>query len=220
MMIPNIRHAIAVAAMLAVTSVPCLAQGTFINLNFEQSLVPDVWPGQGGGFVSVSDGVPGWNVYIGGSQQIFMGHNVTSIGAAEVVIYGPHWNSGPILQGNYTVSLQGSTAGQPIILPAIGQSGVIPQAAESLRFYGQGSFAVTFGGQPLTFATLGSGANYTIYGADISSFAGQTGELLFQGAGLLDFIQFSPQAVPEPGIIALFALGALLVGCRCLGGRR
>jgi hypothetical protein len=90
MMMPNIRHAFAVAAMLAVTSVPCLAQGTFINLNFEQSLVPDAWPGHGNGeSVSVGDGVPGWNVYIGGSQQIFMGHNVTSIekGSAHSLVH-------------------------------------------------------------------------------------------------------------------------------------
>jgi hypothetical protein len=189
-----------------------VAQGTFQNLNFESANVPPVPAGQYGDNVAVSDGVPGWTVYVAGIPQITVLHNNMSLGSAVVAIYGPSWYPHQILQGNYTVSLQGSSAGQPITLPAIGQTGLIPLTAESLRFYGQGDFAVTFGGQPLTFATLGSGANYTVYGADISSFAGQTGQLLFQGGGLLDFIQFSPQAVPEPGVTALATLGALLLG--------
>lgn len=58
-------------------------------------------------------------------------------------------------------------------------------------------------------------------GGDISAIAGQTGQMLFialpgtvfnAGYGLLDNIQFSAQAIPEPGVYGLFAFGALLLG--------
>jgi hypothetical protein len=60
-------------------------------------------------------------------------------------------------------------------------------------------------------------------GGDISAIAGQTGQLLFTalsgtifnaGYGLLDNIQFSTQAIPEPGVFGLFGFGALLLGFR------
>jgi hypothetical protein len=74
---------------------------------------------------------------------------------------------------------------------------------------------------------LGSGANYTLYGADIHALAGQTAELDFTLLGnvdintiFLDSIQFSSQPIPEPGVYGLAALGALLLGWRGLGRRR
>ena len=67
--------------------------------------------------------------------------------------------------------------------------------------------------------------NYTIYGADISAYAGQTGQLLFtaplQTGALLDNIQFSSVAIPEPSALTLFALGSLLLGWhRCRNSAR
>jgi hypothetical protein len=63
---------------------------------------------------------------------------------------------------------------------------------------------------------IGSGANYNIYGANIASHAGETGELLFTAsgpnAGLLDSIQFSSSSVPEPSEFVLTALGTFLLG--------
>ena len=79
----------------------------------------------------------------------------------------------------------------------------------------------TFNGQPIDFLVTGSTANYTIYSADISAYAGQTGQLLFTlppnvdgDYAILDNIQFSTTAVPEPGPFALAALGTLLLGFR------
>jgi hypothetical protein len=219
MILREIRQTLLTAAVLAATSCFSHAQGTFQNLNFEAANVPDVPPRQGGDRVSVSNGVPAWTVYLGGVQQGLMFHNDISIGAAEVAIYGPQWFPSQILEGNYTVSLQPSTAGPPTTA-AIGQTGRIPQTAQSVIFYGDGGCALTFGGQPISLVALGSGANYTIFGGDISAFANQTGELLFQGGGLLDAIQFSTQSIPEPGVFALLALGALLLGWRALGRQR
>jgi hypothetical protein len=194
-------------------------QGTFQNLNFEAANVPIVPAGQYGGDVSVSNGVPGWTVYFGGYPQPVMGHNDISLGGADVEILGPQWVTNEILEGRYTVSLQPATAGPPTTA-AIGQTGRVPAAAESLRFYGTGAYTVTFAGQPIALLTLGSTSTYTIFGGDVSALAGQTGELLFQGGGLLDAIQFSDQPVPEPGVFGLSGLGVLVFGWRVLRRRR
>ena len=62
--------------------------------------------------------------------------------------------------------------------------------------------------------------SYTVFGGDISSFANQAGELLFQGGGLLDAVQFSNVPIPEPSVFGLSSLGGLLLGWRGLGRRR
>ena len=80
--------------------------------------------------------------------------------------------------------------------------------------------AVTFGGQYVPISLLSSTPNYNIYGGDISAFmGGQTGELRFQavvssgfGITLLDNISFSNQPIPEPSSLALFGLGAFVLG--------
>jgi hypothetical protein len=193
-----------------------------VNLNFEAANVPVVPAGHFGSDVAVGDGVPGWTVSLGGIQQSTMLHNNMSLGAAEVAIYGPQWYPVVILEGSYSVSLQHSTAG-PSTTAAIGQTGQVPQTAESLRFYGDtpnGSYVVTFAGQPISLVTLGSTSTYNIFAGDISAFAGQTGELLFQGDGELDNISFSNLRVPEPSVFGLSALGALLLGWRVLRRRR
>jgi hypothetical protein len=200
------------AVVLSALSVlGALGQGTFQNLNFEAANVPIVPAGQYGSDVAVSNGVPGWDVYIGGFPRPTMFHNNLSLGGAAVAIYGPQWFPDQILEGNYTVSLQPSTAGPPTTA-AIGQTGRVPATAESLMFYGTGAYTVTFAGQPIPLVALGSTSTYTIFGGDISTFANQTGELLLQGGGLLDAIQFSGQRIPEPGIFGLSALGTLLLG--------
>ena len=220
MTLADIRQALLTAAVLAATSCLLHAQGTFQNLNFEQALVPDVLAGQYGGDVLVTNGAPHWAVYLGGTQQSSMFHNNLSLGGPAVSIFGPQWISSQILEGNYTISLQPSTAGPPLTA-AIGQTGSIPLTAKSVRFYGQanGGYAVTFGGQPIPLITIGSTSSYSIFGGDISAFANQTGELRFQGVGLLDAVQFSTVAIPEPGVFGLSALGALLLGWRVLRRR-
>ena len=56
------------------------------------------------------------------------------------------------------------------------------------------------------------GTGLLSFGGDISSFAGQSGELRFQGGGWLDDIQFSTQPVPEPSRLAFVALGLAAFG--------
>ncbi|MDD5139103.1 MAG: PEP-CTERM sorting domain-containing protein [Verrucomicrobiales bacterium] len=67
---------------------------------------------------------------------------------------------------------------------------------------------------------LSTGPNYTLYGGDISGFAGQTTQMTFSDVGIfanfwnIDNIQFSSSPIPEPSMLALCILGALLLGFR------
>ena len=103
---------------------------------------------------------------------------------------------------------------------SIGQTGLIPIGTKSLTFLGNNNdnLQVTFNGQPIDYLVTGGIGNYKICSADISAYAGQTGQLLFTAplntSALLDNIQFSSTPVPEPGGLALTALGTVLLGCR------
>lgn len=65
---------------------------------------------------------------------------------------------------------------------------------------------------------LATYSDYSLYGGEISSFAGSEAELrftVFPGRAntlILDSIVFSP--VPEPGSLALLALGLCVLACR------
>jgi hypothetical protein len=189
----------------------------FVNLDFEDATVILDDPG----VVEASSALPGWTPFPGN-----VGYDTVSLGGAAVFLedtatpYGSH--SLPI-EGNYSVFLE-----DPEVVSetaAIGQTGTIPITTQSLTFFGNlagnlsgGNLQVTFNGQNISYFAIGNGAAYTIYGADISAYAGQTGQLLFttpvQTSALLDNIQFSSTAVPEPSEFALGAIGALLLGFR------
>jgi hypothetical protein len=115
------------------------------------------------------------------------------------------------------------------------QTGLVPVGTESLRFRAflasfDDSFSVSLGGVTLSLIPLASTTNYTLYGADVHAWAGQTVELGFTsiadrlhfGANwlFLDSVQFSDQPIPEPGVFALSALSASLLGWRVLGRRQ
>ena len=74
------------ASILAVllNAAGTMGQGTFQSLDFEAADVPVVPPGKFGSDVSVSNGVPGWTVYLGGSPQSSMLHNNMSLGNQKV----------------------------------------------------------------------------------------------------------------------------------------
>jgi hypothetical protein len=209
---------LSITASLLTTLLVARGQGTFQNLDFEQANVPTVPAGQFGTDVASTDGVPGWTTYIGGVQVTTILHNNDTLGSPAVAILGPLWSySEEILQGQYTVHLRPRFDGT--ILPAIAQLGMVPSTAQSLTFWGTGAISASFAGQQLSLSVLENTPNHVVYGADISSFDGQTGWLQFQGAGLLDNISFSDMAIPEPGVLALSALAALLLGWRVLRQR-
>jgi hypothetical protein len=103
-------------------------------------------------------------------------------------------------------------------------NGTVPSTAQSLEFEAVtvGTFSVSFAGNELEPIAISSvqgadGMTYTLYGASISAWAGQTGALEFTADFdvhdpyfVLDDISFSPQTVPEPSPLALTGAGALL----------
>jgi hypothetical protein len=192
-----------------------VSQG-FVNLNFEAAKNLGV-PGS---FtqLSATNAFPGWTVsayYILYDDVSLSGYDVSIIDTNT-----PYYTT-PI-QGKYYAMLI------PVNLPgygyytSIGQTGQIPLSAESISFWGNiGSIQITFNGQPLSFVITDTTPNYFIYGADISAYAGQTGQLLFSvppqsSGGILDNIQFSSTPVPEPGTFGLFAMGGALLAWRRL----
>jgi hypothetical protein len=206
---------------------------SFINLNFESAtLIPS------GGAVQFAQAFPGWIGTVGGVQQtIALSNNVyLDTSGISIITQGwiNHFGNGGLIQGNYTAILQAGYG--PGLVPAdtsLSQTGLVPTNAQSLQFKAyqetDGSttpipFSVMLGGQALSLFSLFNGANYTLYGADISSFAGLTVPLAFTVFAenphvddqylYLDSIQFSTQSVPEPSSLALGALGALLFGFR------
>ena len=190
---------------------------TFQNLDFEHPVLPfDPLNSR----VAATNAVPGWTPYLLGNPQGDVAYNTVSIGGVQVSLEGLGGPI-PIVQGNYSVMLQGSLGGLPISA-GIGQVGQIPITAQSLMVFGLvGPSDVSFGHDPfpgshrLEMDLIGSTDNYNIYQADISMFAGQTGELLFTAnstyTDIIDNIIFSSSPVPEPSSTALLALGSLFI---------
>jgi hypothetical protein len=192
-------------------------QGTFQNLGFENPLLPLI---PDGSFqVPATNALPGWRAYLGNFEVDRVVYNTVSLGAAAVSLQSSSSTVPPIV-GNYSVLLQSSVGVEPTTA-AVGQVGQIPATAMSLRFYGATAMQVTFAGQILSLIELGTGPNYQVVGADISTFAGQAGELKFlmprlgpignMSASYLDNIAFSNQPVPEPSAVPVFGLGLLLL---------
>ena len=194
------------------------AQG-FMNFDFEAANTLGYSPGSSS--IPTSTALPGWSAYFGISTTPApsIALNGQSIGGAVIALQDTNASTFAPIQGNYSVLLQGAMFSYPTIAAtaAIGQTGTIPVGTQSLLFFSMFSEAlqVSFNGQPVNYVVSGSTANYNIYAADMTAYAGQTGQLLFtaplQATVLLDNIQFSTTPVPEPSAVALAALGGLLL---------
>ncbi|MEO5803321.1 MAG: PEP-CTERM sorting domain-containing protein [Verrucomicrobiota bacterium] len=191
------------------------SQGSFFNLNFESPVLPLMRDEEF--MVPITNGLPGWIGYIDGNQVPRVGFNTIALDSSFISL---HSSASPIfqpLQGSYSVYLQGGRFSS--VSAAIGQTGLVPQTAQSLLFstVSSGSLQVTFSGLIIPMVLVSNGPNFSVMGGDISAFAGQTGELRFTafngvGSGLIDAIRFSTSPVPEPSTLALTGIGALLFG--------
>ncbi len=198
------------------------AQGTFQNLDFE-SAYPNIQPSSPSGQYPVTTLLPDWTVYLGTNQQTQMGYQLISFGATFVSLLNTNSIYGfSSISGQYSVLLQGGVDAPDA---SISQAGLVPAGTESIQFEalaGAGPLFLSLGGQNIPVLTLGTGPNYTLFGGDVSAFAGQTAQLEFSAPEgyngnnnwTIDNIQFSPNSVPEPSEFALGALGALLLGFR------
>jgi hypothetical protein len=206
-----------------------LCAQAFQNLDFEDATLSPVPAGQYGGLVPVTDAFPHWTGYLGANQVTQVLQNNSTLGDASIDIFGPDWPYGGIIQGQYTALLQ--CGGNPfthdssdLLDASLAQVGLVPVGAKSIQLevspWLGASFAVSFDGQALSLSPVGSGPTYTLYGGDISAFAGQVGELRLTTLSTatapysgvyFDAITFSPDAIPEPSCLSL-----VLVGVACL----
>jgi hypothetical protein len=226
-------------AMFAVISAH--AQDAFHNLNFEQATVTASGPEPYPNFVPIGSALPGWTAYLGTQQITQVGYNSPTLSVATVCLIGTTWNTSDvqdygfgIIDGNYSVDLEtGITPLNPTtsyINASIEQNGTVPSTTASLQFkeagFGPGPVSVSFDGNALVPVALSSGVSadglpYTLFGVNISAWAGHAGELEFSTSSTVDYayaelddITFSPMAVPEPSMVALSAIGGLLFGAR------
>jgi len=226
------RLVIFFVTVLVSQSFPVFSQGTFQNLNFEEAFLVPI-PGAGLGRVQFAPAFPGWTGYVGGVQESAALYNNVYLDSSGISLIDFGWPIFPrVIQGNFTAVLQAGWR-LNVFEPAdttLAQTGQVPAGTQSLQFRAfpdlgiSDSFAVSLGGQTLSLIPLATDANYTTFGADIHSWAGQTAELGFtvfaerphqRNVNLyLDSIQFSTQPIPEPSAFGLFALGTLLLGWR------
>lgn len=217
-----------VAAMLLLP-LSASAQGNFFNLNFEMANPVPASPGPP--FVTTASALPYWSVYLGTAQQAAVWQNYISTGAAGVAILtttiSPYGLTISPIDGNDSVILEASG-----ILPtvSISQTGLIPVSTESLLFdaqqvgfYTTYPLQVLIGNQQVPTIIVGNTPNYTIYGADLSAWAGQVETLTFSAPvnphalnqWELDDIQFSQTAiVPEPSPLLLTGISGLVLALR------
>lgn len=110
-----------VVILLGIIAHTAYSQNAFSNLDFEHPIEPLIRAGDF--MVPTADGVPGWTVFLGSNPDTRMPYNTASFGAPAVSLQGPE--SQYVLQGNYTVLLQGEWLNQQT--PAsIAQTGQIP----------------------------------------------------------------------------------------------
>jgi len=212
----NIRILCAISvSTLAAFSLPTFGQSAFQDLNFEAANVTG-----NGGFVAPSSALPGWTVFYGNAQQTQMGYNLLSLGTVNATLLNA---ANGAISGNYSVLLQGGQGNGGPASASISQTGLIPSGTQTLFFKAAGEagfepFDVLIGNQNVTYNAVGDGANYILYAANVSAWAGQTELLTFLAPSSgelnnwnLDDISFSPIAVvPEPSPLILTGIGGLI----------
>jgi hypothetical protein len=170
----------ALLTILAASGLAANGQGTFRNLDFESTRVQDLAPGASE-FIPITEALSGRIQYSSGQEFPDVGHNFRSSGGAFASILGPHYSQDPIIEGNYTVFMTpGPSVGNDL---SLAQMGTVPVDARSILFKASGfrpSFIVSLGGLPLDVIALESTKSYTLYGAEISRFAGSAEELRLQ----------------------------------------
>jgi hypothetical protein len=201
----------------------------FVNMDFEDTTITAILINSFTGYYDYIATVPGWtwspeNNDAAVNADTMVSLNDIALDSSAVTLQGTNSSFAPSLHGMYSIFLQGGSASVPSTsYSAIWQTGQIPATAKSLIYWG-GALQISFNGQLLTPVAIGNAANYTVWGVDISPYAGQTGELRFtkpwldtnfSDGALLDNIQFSPVPVPEPSALALYGVFVL-----CLSGTR
>ncbi len=182
------RKGIACLALLYLSCASVVWAQAFQDLDFESAIVPPFTNHVP--LTSFSSAFPGWNGFSATSQLNTALYDVadelyTSIGIidtnapAEVL----QLISGGVIQGNYSAFLEAGVGSD--LNPAdasLSQTGLVPIGTKSLSFlaFTNGPFAVSLGGTNLGLtSSLVAGQDYSLFQADVSAFAGQTGGIGF-----------------------------------------
>jgi len=197
------------------------AQGTFQNLNFELAAPISVGGGEPTFVVTTASALPYWTVYYGSVQQTQISYNDAVLGGEPWLTLSATGYPGvpeEVIDGRFTPFLQGGEVNGVSTAVSITQTGQIPFGTQSLLFDSAGNpfqMAVLIGNQEVSLVPVGGGPDYTIYGGNISAWAGQTEQLTFSaslGNWAIDDITFSTQAVPEPNTVELVLTAATMLG--------
>lgn len=210
----------AYSGLLLLCALGAAGQGTFQNLGFENTTLTVFVRNPFIPSYATNATIPGWDwtphFNAGyGDPNTTVSFNDMALDAPEVTLHG-RGSFRPALSGSYSILLQGGTQYSPPQFggAAVFQTGQIPITAQSLIYLGDIRFQVSFNGQPLLQVALDSRPTYTIWGIDISPYAGQSGELRFAvpwlGSGMLDGIRFSSNPIPEPSVLSLGIIGLVL----------
>jgi hypothetical protein len=220
-------YAFLVALLLLLMSTRTARPQGFVNLNFEAANVNGTRPGA---MVPIAAGLPGWSgsysnaTWTSSATQV--AYDGISLGGSIISIIDSNSGVNPI-QGQYGALLFGGLGG-PSLAPTystISQVGLVPIGSRSLLMDVRGgNFTVTIGGRDVGTVPLQAFPTFTLYGADISAFAGLIAQLSITvlptgtlNEVLYDNISFSNQPIPEPNALGLLVLGALILLC---GGHR
>ena len=197
----------------------------FVNLGFETTTLTPILANPLSGYYVTNATVPGWSwtpqqTFGYGDPSTTVAYNDVALDSPAVTLQGTNSPYYPAIGGKYSILLQGGSEFVPSnSYSAIWQTGEIPANAQSLIYWG-GALQVSFNGQPLTLIDISNAANYTVWGMDISAYAGQTGVLQFtklwlptnySDGTLLDNIQFSSVPVPEPSAVSLCAVSLIFL---------
>ena len=169
------------SALLLSLAVRALAQGTFVNLNFEAATVP--YSTTTGSLVPATAAFPGWTVYYGNSPQSTVAYNAI-LPAGGILLWTREFADVypiPLSFGSFSMIPKPSLSFDV----SLSQVGTLPAGADALLFESYGDFPLVpanfqfrFGSTLLPVELISQTGSVSSWRASLAGLGGQTDELL------------------------------------------